>query len=271
MALSYWLEVHLCWVVLGLLYFLFFRSTTFYRWNRWYLLGSSAFGLALPIWSQLNFEATTLMYVDGWLPEVLISIESGSSNIDLMAGVAFRENDGGWQSWITWIYIAGVLLFFLSFLWGLWQLFALSKSSGKVKMGRYVVFSATSVKSALSFFHWIYLPDGLESDEKQTILLHEQAHEKAGHSMDLVFSSLLQIICWFSPVPWLLRKELRLLHEFEADAAAWKILGKKAYGYLLLQHTLKQPAPILTNQFHFVHLQKRFAMLFRSPSASNLK
>jgi beta-lactamase regulating signal transducer with metallopeptidase domain len=38
-----------------------------------------------------------------------------------------------------------------------------------------------------------------------------------GHSWDLLLVDLLGCLQWFNPAMWLLRVELRAVHEYEAD------------------------------------------------------
>jgi hypothetical protein len=51
------------------------------------------------------------------------------------------------------------------------------------------------------------------------ILTHEKAHIALRHSWDLLFVDLITVLQWFNPVIWMLKSDLRALHEFEADDA----------------------------------------------------
>lgn len=77
------------------------------------------------------------------------------------------------------------------------------------------------------------------------IRLHEQMHVFYGHSWDSLWMQLLQVFHWFNPVVWLWQKELRDLHEYQADHGViscgidvkhinyywWKSCGHKALLY----------------------------------------
>ena len=49
------------------------------------------------------------------------------------------------------------------------------------------------------------VPIGLKEDEKQEILTHEQTHVRQWHSIDVIISEIVNIICWMNPFAWLLR------------------------------------------------------------------
>ncbi|MBQ7494828.1 MAG: hypothetical protein IJT75_03555, partial [Bacteroidaceae bacterium] len=51
------------------------------------------------------------------------------------------------------------------------------------------------------------------------ILAHEEAHVRHRHSYDIMVVEVLTALQWFNPVVWLLRQELRTLHEYQADAS----------------------------------------------------
>lgn len=72
-----------------------------------------------------------------------------------------------------------------------------------------------------------------------TILVHEQAHQRLGHSWDLLLVDLLGCLQWFNPAMWLLRVELRAVHEYEADEQVLRCgVDAKDYQMLLIKRPL---------------------------------
>lgn len=68
------------------------------------------------------------------------------------------------------------------------------------------------------------------------ILTHEKAHVALRHSWDLLFVNLVATLQWFNPVIWMLRSDLRDLHEFEADDAVLRSGANiREYQYLLIK------------------------------------
>lgn len=107
-----------------------------------------------------------------------------------------------------------------------------------------------------------------ESEITPGILAHEAAHVRLGHRYDLALANLLCCVFWINPFVWLLRRELRLVHEFEADAyAARDAVGPEPYAKLLLTHTLGLQAPAFSHAFFHHPVKQRIAMLFTKESS----
>ncbi|MCK4849736.1 MAG: M56 family metallopeptidase, partial [Phycisphaerae bacterium] len=71
----------------------------------------------------------------------------------------------------------------------------------------------------------------LSRTEIEHILLHELAHIKRGDLIVHAFNMLLQIIYWFNPLLWLVRRQLQHLRELCCDASVARILREKTTDY----------------------------------------
>ena len=106
------------------------------------------------------------------------------------------------------------------------------------------------------------------------VIAHERGHVRLHHSWDIVFVECLSALQWFNPVVWLLRRDLRTVHEFEADAAVLSS-GSDASQYveLLMRKATGMQACVLANGIsnfiafprrqRFSILKKRTIMMFR--------
>lgn len=99
------------------------------------------------------------------------------------------------------------------------------------------------------------------------ILRHELAHLRAGHRFDMRLIQAMQVAFWFSPVHWLIGRELKMVHEFEADAAAVKDVDRRAYASLLLSQSMGVPPSCITAHSFFHHPLKRRIMMLRIQNA----
>jgi N-acetylmuramoyl-L-alanine amidase len=102
----------------------------------------------------------------------------------------------------------------------------------------------------------------LESEQGRRIFLHELAHVRKVHSLDKV---LIQLCCIFSfPVfpLYFIRRELQLVHEYQADYEATGRTDIDAYASYLLEHTLGIRQYGMTNAFHQHPLIRRIAMMY---------
>lgn len=96
------------------------------------------------------------------------------------------------------------------------------------------------------------------------VIAHERGHVRLHHSWDIVFVECLSALQWFNPVVWLLRRDLRTVHEFEADAAVLSS-GSDASQYveLLMRKATGMQACVLANGISNSTLKKRMMMILR--------
>lgn len=72
----------------------------------------------------------------------------------------------------------------------------------------------------LAFLGRVHLPEHLAGAEREAIHQHELAHVRLGHSYDLIAYEVLAALCWTNPLWWVALRELRLVHELQADRIA---------------------------------------------------
>lgn len=113
-----------------------------------------------------------------------------------------------------------------------------------------------------SFFHWLFIPKELaHQHEFAKIFVHEHAHYKRLHSIDVLVFELLHVLFWFHPAYYYLRNELKTMHEFEADAMALKIFDKKDYQQTLLSLSFSGGMIPISNPFNVSLIKKRMLMM----------
>ena len=114
-----------------------------------------------------------------------------------------------------------------------------------------------------SFFNTIFMNPALHNEqETNQILAHEKTHAQQRHSLDVLLSELLTIVCWINPAAWLLKREIRHNLEFLADNSVLKSgFDSKNYQYHLLQLTYQTPEVNLVNKFNVSPLKKRITMM----------
>jgi N-acetylmuramoyl-L-alanine amidase len=158
----------------------------------------------------------------------------------------------------------GVVLFLLGrFLYQLLRLSRLKNAAPQRHMDDITLINTDTPGTPFSFFHWIFWDNQLplESEAGGRIFRHELAHVRRGHSLDKI---ALQILCtFFFPVfpLYFIRRELQLVHEYQADYEATGRRDIDAYAAYLLQHALNDRAFDLSNAFHQHPLVRRIAML----------
>lgn len=131
------------------------------------------------------------------------------------------------------------------------------------KVGNLLVIPVRGERSPFSFFSLVFVPEGLLKDPSlQQVLLHEQAHVKCLHSLDLLFLEILTIFFWFHPVVWYLRREIKMQHEYEADRFVLdQQVDKARYQHLLLSFSFRGKGLPVTNPFNYSPLKNRIMMM----------
>ena len=128
-----------------------------------------------------------------------------------------------------------------------------------------------------SWMHTVVLSRTDWQSQPTLILAHEEAHVRHRHSYDIVVVEMLTALQWFNPVVWFLRQELRILHEYEADASVLSSgFDESQYIHLLMQQATGIQACALVrstlvacfskNGIHTPKTKKRILMMLKPRS-----
>jgi TonB family protein len=270
--LNYILQLTLVWGALYLLYMLLLQRTTFFAYNRLYLLGSLVLGAVLPLydWGALLPHAETFEQAGYYLQPITIGVQQVEIVVTEQTAkpAATVESGFSWAQLLWWIYAAGAVLTAARLFYGGWQLRQLYRSGTKHKQAGYTLVKTPTVHTPFSFFRWLFWSEVLPcpSSDKDNILRHELAHITGGHSVDVLLLEVLSVLLWFHPLVYLYNRSLRTVHEYQADEAVLQHEKKKTYGHLLLRQSQTGQAVALANHFSHTQLKKRILMMTRKKS-----
>ena len=201
------------WMFFGI-YWIFLRKETFFSLNRSVLLGSVALSFILPfvrIENLFTLSSTPVIpsFFMDFGEEAGITAISPEGSLDLrrlMTIIVFG------------VYFSGVVFLGIRLLYQMIRLFRLSKKYPVARRdGMELVFVDEEIIPC-SFFKNIFINRSAQTEEELgKIILHESAHVKNRHFIDLILFGLAGIIHWFNPVMWLFERSIREVHEYEAD------------------------------------------------------
>jgi hypothetical protein len=162
----------------------------------------------------------------------------------------------------------GMIVMLMKLLIQMWSFRKLVQKATVLHAGDTTIYEMTDHVIPFSFGNAIFINPALHSEaELEKIIQHEFIHVKEKHSIDIIWGEILQIVCWYNPFAWLLKKAIRQNLEFIADQ---KVLqhgySKKEYQYLLLKVMGTQPFRIATG-FSFFSLKKRIAMMNKNKTS----
>ena len=239
-------------------FLLFMRKTTFFRFNRVILLTGTVLCLLLPL-VRINVELsgplTEYLPVRIVLPEMVVS-----------EGVGAEEAGFDWMHLLYCVYAAGCAAALAVFAVSLGRVRGLIR---RYKGVRYcydgdrcaVLHVMESDTSSFSFMNHVFIGSN-DYGKHPEVLLHECMHVRACHSADMVVMSLVCALQWFNPIVWVMRSEIRMMHEYEADEAVLKQgIDAVQYQLLLVRKAVGDHRFLLASSFNHSKLKNRIAMM----------
>lgn len=119
-----------------------------------------------------------------------------------------------------------------------------------------------------SFFGYIVISAYDNEHLRNPILTHEQAHIRMGHSWDILLAETLCAIQWFNPFAWMLARDLRAIHEYEADMEVLdKGIDAITYQQLLVIKALGPRLQRVVNSLNHGSLKNRIIMMNKEKSS----
>ncbi len=262
MLLIYQIKVGLCLIAFYLLWKLLLSRETFHRFNRVALLAVMAIALVLP-WIRISMNASTPVASQMVVLEELLITPGGA--------VAAQHAAHPWTmtSVATVIYIIGIAMALVWLLHSQWSLHRLLKQGRRESLpSGATLHIVPGDQTPFSYFKHIVINERDYRDNPREILTHEQAHISLRHSWDVLFMGLVTLFQWWNPAAWLLCRELRQVHEYEADETVINQgVDVKQYQLLLIRKSVGDQLFSMANNFNYQSLKKRIRMMTMNKSS----
>ena len=252
-------------ITLALLYscfFLFLSKETFHRFNRCMLVGIMLVSLVMPMFHFTTEHPTTLN-------EEVYQMQNYIQHDTAPIIVTAQQPQGiTWIQALTWIYMAGVVLMLILTLVQATSLIRFMSSGVRHtdSQGNTVILHNNDVPP-FSIFRYIVMSVKDYESSRQYILTHEQEHIRLGHTYDLLLLQGMKTLMWFNPFIWFLSRDLKAVHEYEADQAVINQgIDAKSYQQLLVMKVVGNRLQPFTNNLNHGSLKKRIVMMYQKPS-----
>lgn len=251
-------------ITLALLYscfFVFLSKETFHRFNRCMLVGIMLVSLVMPMFHFTTSHPTALneeVYI------VQNYIEQDYTPI-VVASQAPRIT---WIQVLTWIYLAGVAVMLILTIVQAIALIRFLRCGVRHtdSQGNTVILHNDEVPP-FSIFRYIVMSVKDYETSRQYILTHEQEHIRLAHTYDLLLLQGMKTLQWFNPFIWFLSRDLKAVHEYEADQAVINQgIDAKSYQQLLVMKVVGNRLQPFTNNLNHGSLKKRIIMMYQKPS-----
>ena len=107
-----------------------------------------------------------------------------------------------------------------------------------------------------------------DAEKNPVIRLHEEAHIRKVHTLDILLFTAVTLVHWFNPLVWITLSELKLLHEYEADDTVLNHgIDATQYQLLLVRKAVGDKRFTLANGFQHAKLKNRIDMMLKTPSS----
>lgn len=169
-----------------------------------------------------------------------------------------------WIALLGMFYAAGAVCTFLFFLFSTWRMFRLIRRYPRRNYGGYKLVVCPEKVSSFSWGDFIVLSQEDYEENAGEVLLHERMHLRYRHTLDLLWMEALLVVQWFNPAAWLLMRDLRELHEFEADNGVLAYgIDATQYQLLLVKRSVGTRLYSMANGFNHSKLKKRINMMLK--------
>ena len=256
--LTYDLKVAVLLAVFYMFYRLMLARETFHRVNRIVLLLTAVASYVLPL-CVITIHETVVM-------QRAAHVAVGSFQVDVM-----NEEPATplWQIILPILFIIGMMATLVHTLSSLFRIIRIIRHSEQYPQtdGTTICVTGNASLTPFSWMHYIVMNRSDYETYDAAILAHERGHIRLHHSWDLLFVDTLTALQWFNPAMWMLRSDLRAIHEYEADAAVLSQgINARQYQYLLITKAAGIGGYSLANGISHSTLKNRINMMLHTKS-----
>ncbi len=256
MFFIYSVKVAVCLALFYLFHKLLMSRDTFHTFNRFAILSMMLLSLVLPL-VHLSLDSET-------------GINRGTVALEgLVAQTVVADGGNGVGEGLTLTqvllaaYVLGVVLFVGKALLSVGSLLRLIRRARCVEVRNGIrIYTMQGDISPFSWFRYIIMSEKDWLENRREIVLHEMAHIRRCHSMDVAVCNMMIVFQWYNPAAWLLKRELQTVHEYEADEAVLSAgVDATHYQMLLIRKAVGERLFSMANNLNHNSLKKRITMM----------
>ncbi|PNQ75137.1 peptidase M56 [Hanstruepera neustonica] len=252
----YILKFSACLAVFMLFYKLFLEKESFHQFKRGYLLGTLIISAIIPLITFTTYVEVAPLEIPAYNSEI--------ATPPYVPEQLFEEPVNSWSMILWTIYSIGVLVFTIRFGMNLCNILKRIKHNPKFKNHSVIYVLLHDSVQPHTFLNYIFFnKTKYEAHEiPQEVLFHEETHAREKHALDILFIEVFQIVFWFNPLLYFIKKDIKLNHEFLADQAVINQgFELKNYQNTLLAFSSNDHEPQLANAINYSSIKKRFTVM----------
>lgn len=252
----YSVKVAVCLALFYLFHKLLMSRDTFHTFNRFAILSMMLLSLVLPlVHLSLDSEAGInrgTVALEGLVAQTVV--DDGGNGVG--EGMTLTQV-------LLAAYVLGVVLFVGKALLSVGSLLRLIRRARCVEVRNGIrIYTMQGDISPFSWFRYIIMSEKDWQENRREIVLHEMAHIRRCHSMDVAVCNMMIVFQWYNPAAWLLKRELQTVHEYEADEAVLSAgVDATHYQMLLIRKAVGERLFSMANNLNHNSLKKRITMM----------
>jgi len=258
--LTYDLKVAVLIAVFYMFYRLMLARETFHRVNRMVLLLTAITSFILPLCVITIHKTVTIQQS----AQVAIGDFQPAAVVDEASAMPL------WQIALPILFIIGMAATLAHTLWSLFKIIRIIRQSELYPQadGTTICVTGNASLAPFSWMHYIVMNRSDYETQNAAILTHERGHIRLHHSWDLLLVDTLTALQWFNPAMWMLRSDLRAIHEYEADGEVLSQgINARQYQYLLITKAAGIGGYSLANGISHSTLKNRINMMLHTKSS----
>ena len=266
--LTYELKVAVLIAVFYIFWRLLVANETWHRLNRIVLLSTALASFVLPLCVITIHQTVEVMPpVADTLPLPTDETAMPMESVPIVTNTE-TERPFNWLLPLTIIYIIGVVVVLSKMLLSLWRLHRMRAESKVHPLpDGYLMAVCEKVSTPFSWWNTVFMNHNDYEKGTNALLTHELGHLRLHHSADVLLVELLTALQWFNPAMWMLRADLRTIHEYEADQQVISHgFNDIQYLQLLIRKAAGQSGYSLANGISNSALKKRVTMIMKPKS-----
>ena len=254
--LTYQLKVAVIMAVFYIFFRLLLIKDTWHRLNRIVLLSTALLSFLLPV-CIITIHKTEV------LPMPVAQLMQAVSSTP-----AYPSATPWWHIALMTVYAAGVVFVLARVLASVLRVRNIIRHARKeVLADGTTVYIMPGNAASFSWMGHIVISEADWNNNESAIIRHEKAHVALRHSIDVLVTDIIAALQWFNPAIWMLRIDLRAVHEYEADDTVLRAgTDLRSYQYLLISKAAAMNGYTIANNFNHSILKNRIFMMEKETS-----
>lgn len=171
---------------------------------------------------------------------------------------------------LLWAYLAGVVAVLAYSAIGFLRLAVLIRRGRRVARPGYTLVVLPENCVPFSFANYIVMGEADAARDDSMITTHELGHLRHRHWLDLLLAQAVCALMWYNPAAWMARRELRRVHEYQADCAVIdRGVNLREYQMLLIEKAAGVRLQSIANSLDHSNLSKRITMMYKQTNRAS--